>query len=161
METGAGLIVHETDGEHDELASAPWFFRGAFLVFTAPSVQTGARPINGRWSADGIVTLSITAYEYFDPDTSYRIEIPLTRETAREMVNAIDACLKTAERQTMQNVAIFYDKDSLLVLGYELYGISFFDADGLRWPLMSDYAPAEEEDLTYLSHVLEAAIRNP
>lgn len=33
--------------------------------------------------ADGIVTLSITAYEYFDPDTSYRIEIPLTRETAR------------------------------------------------------------------------------
>lgn len=53
METGAGLIVHETDGEHDELASAPWFFRGAFLVFTAPSVQTGARPIDGRWSADG------------------------------------------------------------------------------------------------------------
>lgn len=58
---------------------------------------------------------------------SARLSLSLPRRTARELLDAIDACMKTGERQTTDSVDVWRTADDLPLFGMHV-GI-----DGVSW----------------------------
>lgn len=58
---------------------------------------------------------------------SARLTMLLTRETAAELLDAIDACMKTGERQTTRAVDVWRAAPDLLVFGVHV------SIDGASW----------------------------
>lgn len=58
---------------------------------------------------------------------SARLSLSLPRRTARELLDAIDACMKTGERQTTDSVDVWRTADDLPLFGMHV-GI-----DGASW----------------------------
>ena len=58
---------------------------------------------------------------------SARLSLSLPRRTARELLDAIDACMKTGERQTTDSVDVWRTADDLPLFGMHV------EVDGTSW----------------------------
>ena len=58
---------------------------------------------------------------------SARLSLSLPRRTARELLDAIDACMKTGERQTTDSVDVWRTADDLPLFGMHV------EVDGASW----------------------------
>ena len=79
---------------------------------------------------------------------SARLSLSLPRRTARELLDAIDACMKTGERQTTDSVDVWRTADDLPLFGMHV-GI-----DGVSWTC----GAVRSRDVDGLADELEALI---
>lgn len=79
---------------------------------------------------------------------SARLSLSLPRRTARELLDAIDACMKTGERQTTDSVDVWRTADDLPLFGMHV-GI-----DGVSWTC----GAVRSRDVDGLADELEALL---